>query len=410
MKDLEFVGELGLFSSASHRLLRYCGRRGNLSLPKDGEYFSFVLRLRNNSSRHYIWKEACVRVDGGQAWHWAGAALEAFSERICHIYPENMKKCLSPGTHTAVWYLDGRPVHQERFVFFRETAWQERFPIPSQKEIAQYRNPRSLRSPYIAGWLSIPPQTRFTEYTVDFQAGLLPKGTYGCLGYWSMELAGLKGLQPDKPYAQAYAGVQRLRDGQTVGIMSFWDVFCTDRLGRKQTLRPELLYPKTAIGGKAFTGEGTGARCLTPFQWESGRWYRMHLRSFRSPETGTTLVEQWILDPDTGEKHLLCCYDTKIPNSAFEGSVAVFLENFTPDTAGEVRSMVIRDPMYRRQDTGAWERVSSVYVHSQDGLPHYEGSYAFGAEENRVWMITSGVGGDWFHNGKGRQGATFELK
>lgn len=412
MKDLIFSGELGVFSSHSHGLLRRCGKRGSLSQLAQGEYFSFVLRIVNRGSRDFVWKEACVRVDGGEAWHWAGASVKAGCEGICHIFPQNMKKCAVPGEHTAVWYLDGRPVHQERFSFFRETRWEDVFPMPTRQQIAQYRNPRSLRAPYIAGWLRIPPNTRYTEYRIDFRSGHLPEGTYCCLGAWSMDLSGLKKRWPcvrsDK--IQGYAGFQKLPDGRTASILSFWDIFCTDRAEREHTLSAQPMYPRTAIGGTRFWGEGTGTRCLLPFPWEAGRWYRMHLKCFPSPETGTALVEQWVCDPDTGEKQLLCCCDTGLPDAAFVGDMAVFLENFTQATAGEVRSMEIRNAMYRREDTLCWERVSSVYVHSQAGLPHYEGSYAFGADEDRVWMITSGVGGDWFRNGKGSQGAAFTLK
>lgn len=407
MKDLEFSAQVGVFRLADHRLVRLCGREGNLAQLRSGEYFSFVLRIRNNGRKDYVWKTACVQVDGGDAWHWAGASVKAGSEGMCHIFPQNMKKCAVPGDHTAVWHLDGRAVHQERFSFFREDV----FPMPTRQEIAQYRNPRSLRSPYIAGWLHIPPEIRFTEYQIDFRAGHLPEGTYCCLGSWSMDLSGLRKRFPAvrSDSIHGYAGFQKLPGGQTASILSFWDIFCTDRTGREQTLSAEPLYPRTAMGGTRFWGEGTGTRCLLPFQWEAGRWYRMGLRCFPSPETGTTLVEQWVCDPDTGDKRLLCCCDTGLPDSAFVGNVAVFLENFTPATAGEVRSMELRGAMYRREDTKGWCGVPSVYLHSQAGLPHYEGSYHFGVRENRIQMITSGVGGDWFHNGKGRQGATFPL-
>ena len=59
---------------------------------------------------------------------------------------------------------------------------------------------------------------------------------------------------------------------------------------------------------------------------------------------------------------------------------------------------------YLRADTKQWQTITSAYLEPEDGVPQYEGSYQFGVSENRIWMITSGVGGDWFHNGKGKRG------
>lgn len=229
-----------------------------------------------------------------------------------------------------------------------------------------------------------------------------------------MDLSGLRrrfpSVRTEYPNVHGYAGLQRLADGSTAAIMSFWDMFCDDGSGKERLLRPRILWPRDPIHGDSFSGEGTGARCLTGFSWEAGRWYRMRLRSRVSPETGTTLVEQWIQNLETGKEQIISCYDTGIPNSAFVGNVAVFLENFLPETAGSVRSMELCGAMYRREDTGRWQPITQVYASSEGGLPHYEGSYDFGVKEHRLFMITSGVGGDWFGSGKGRQAAYLSLE
>ena len=246
----------------------------------------------------------------------------------------------------------------------RNTDWEALFPIPSPGEIRAYRNPQKRRSPYLCGYLQVPRNVRYTEYQVDFRAGHLPRGTYCCLGCWAMDLSGLRRHYRSVPdmYTSAYAGFQRIDDGRTVSIMSFWDISCTDRSGRQITLRPKILYPDTQIGGGEFWGEGTGARCTAPYEWEAGHWYRMHLRCVNPPDVGTTYVEQWVRDLETGEKRLLCCYDTLIPNSAFLGNAAIFLENYLWETAGQVRSMEVRNPMYRREDTGKWHRITQVLL------------------------------------------------
>ena len=45
-----------------------------------------------------------------------------------------------------------------------------------------------------------------------------------------------------------------------------------------------------------------------------------------------------------------------------------------------------------------WKQITSAYVGPNGGTPTYEGSYDFGAIGDRFWMITSGVGGDWYGN------------
>ena len=69
----------------------------------------------------------------------------------------------------------------------------------------------------------------------------------------------------------------------------------------------------------------------------------------------------------------------------------------------------VRTPAYLDADTQEWYAIASAQMHSEGGLPQYEGSYNFGADSECFWMITSGVGGDWYGNGTGQQGGTFSI-
>ena len=131
----------------------------------------------------------------------------------------------------------------------------------------------------------------------------------------------------------------------------------------------------------------------------------MLLQCGKSPETGNTTVEQWVCDLTSGRWTKLCVYDLGFAGSCFKGDVAFFLENYISSLAGEVRSMEIRNPRICLASNGQWVNISSAHMSSQGGKPKYEGSYAFGAEGDRFWMITSGVGGDWYNNGLGRSAA-----
>lgn len=59
--------------------------------------------------------------------------------------------------------------------------------------------------------------------------------------------------------------------------------------------------------------------------------------------------------------------------------------------------------VYTAQVNKSRTTLTTIYVASANGLPQYEGSYDFGVSDGHLWMITSGVGGDWFNNGKGKK-------
>ena len=289
--------------------------------------------------------------------------------------------------------------------------WEAVFDFPSEAEIENYQKTSCTRSPYIAGWLVIPEKTKYTEYSVDFRADYLPEGTYCSLGSWKMDYSYLENLYESISIGNihAYAGFQNLEGGEKVGIMSFWDVYGINN-GTKTTIRAERLYPKVTDKSEAFAGEGTGAHCIVPYKWKAEHWYRMHLRCVTSKENGNTIVEQWVCDLETGVYTLLCAYDTKAKGAMFEGSIAVFLENFLTQHAGEIRTMEVCNAKYLDANTKKWKKITEAYLTAQGGLPSYEGSYNFGSSGDRFWMITSGVGGDWYNNGNGKMGGYYTVK
>lgn len=397
----------------ANRYLRSCGNRADLSELDADTYLTFSICLQNHGNGSFQWEQAHVQVDDGKICRWPRGQVAPASRVRLYIANKHMKQFLTPGTHEVTWYFDGQAVHKQRFVLTDNMQWDTVFPCPSAAQIASYRNPKRYRSPYIAGWLDILPETRYTEYSIDFRAAHLPRGTYCCLGGWKMDHSHMeklfKTVRLESGGIHAYAGFQRLQDGTMVSIMSFWDVFCQDALGRETMIRAKRLHPATTVGSDSFWGEGNGARCIAPYAWKADHWYRMHLKSMVSRDTGMTIVEQWVSDLETGESTMLCRYDTGIVNSSFRGSIAIFLENFQPETAGEIRSMEVRNAKFRNADTKQWEQLQSVYVTAQSDEPKTEGSYNFGVSGDRIWMITSGVGGDWYHNGKGKQGTYFTL-
>ena len=65
---------------------------------------------------------------------------------------------------------------------------------------------------------------------------------------------------------------------------------------------------------------------------------------------------------------------------------------------------------YLEESTNTWKLIDQIYLSSNGGMPNYDGSYNFGINDGKIYMITSGVGGDWFGNGKGKQGDFYTIK
>jgi len=396
--DVQCQAEIAVYSISQERYVRSCGQVADLSALGTDEYYSFVLNYTSLGSQTKEIRNFYVRVDDGPKWAWASSSLSPHTKHSAHIYYSNMKNLMKPGTHKAVWYMNDTPVMTQSFTLTSAADWYGRFPIPSAAEIQYANQTAAVRSPYLCGWLDIGSSVRYSEYAVDFKADFLPKATYCALANVKMDFSGLekkyKNVHTDG-HISLYAGFQR-RWNEYITIMSAWDIYYTDKNGVEHTLRPRQIYPdKIYIGNGSFGGEGTGLQMLMPFDWEANHWYRMLLQCGQS-ENGTTTVEQWVCDLETGKWTLMCKCDTGLPDSCFVGPCAFFLENFDNDLAGEVRAMEVANVRIREVGKSSWRSIRSASLSSNGGLPHYNGSYAYGADENSFFMITSGAGGDWF--------------
>lgn len=269
--------------------------------------------------------------------------------------------------------------------------WQKLIAWPTDAEIDESNSTAALRSPYLYAWLTV--NRKYTQYTVDFKADYVPNGTYCCLGQFDLDYSALK--KTYKSYKQeyqgvaGYAGLQRLENGEMKAILSFWDVNCTTKKGQPKTIRATLIYPAGKTGD-SFGGEGTGAHYLADYDWQPGRWYRMKLQIGTSKATGNTTVEQSFQDLTTKEWTKTCAYDLGVKSVKFQGSACVFLENFAPRYAGEIRTMECKN--FKIVDSGKRTvKLTGIEAGNQEGA--YQGSASFGVEKDTLYMITTGVTG-----------------
>lgn len=262
--------------------------------------------------------------------------------------------------------------------------------FPSEQQVMEFDKTAVNRSPYLCGWLDIEPEMKFTEYSIDFKADHLAYGTYFSCANIRMDLSSLEQMYNEvsmDSWLSFYAGVQMWEPGKGSGsIMSFWDINCKNEAGELSTVRAELLYPENETATD-FDHEGNGVLYLNDYEWKEGCWYRMLLQCGRSEENGHTLVEQWICNLETEEWTQMCCYDTGLTDSCFVGQTAVFLENYLSEYAGDIRTIEYKNIRIHPKDSEQWMPIRQVTMSLESG----SGSYAFGADDEQFWMITTGL-------------------
>lgn len=387
---------INIFNSETNEYIRSVDTTVDISEIAENEYFSFALKIECEGEGSYELENICVAVNGDKPYSLGGTTLAGGKSVVAYISYEDMNNFSSHGVYSCIWSSGGKELYRGNYSVNKDMNWSEVLDMPSQEQIDAYNSESQLRSPYVAGWLQAPSDVTYSEYVIDFKADHLPLGTYCCLGNWNMDMSALK-----QQYAEVeifgingYAGFQNIDTGEKIAIMSFWDIYAKDENGSDVTIRAQRVYPETTDRSESFDNEGVGVHCSVNYDWEENHWYRMHLKCVTNPQTGNSMVEQWVCDLETGVYTLLVAYDLGYADSSFMGNMAVFLENYLTQYSGDVRSMEIRNAKYLDNATGEWEDFTGieVYINGTVEVTEYHGTYNYGIYEDRVWFITSGVG------------------
>lgn len=276
--------------------------------------------------------------------------------------------------------------------------WEECMDMPDEEQM-EASNGRE-RSPYIAFWVNYPDVEKAIEYSVDVHTDHDPITTYYCPINWTTDVSSLEEQYESvyNDFADAiggYCGFQRLEDGSKVFIMTLWDIFCKDSDGNVEIIAPEVIYPEN--GGEAAQegdAEGNYVHCIVPFDWKSGRDYRILLQQSDSDTTGNAVFTTWICDLAENEWVEMASFDSGVPD-IYLGKSGGFLENFDEAYAGDVRTMEMSNMKAKAKDSSDWVAAESVTVmlNSSIGIDDYVGSANFGSDGASFWAITSGVDG-----------------
>ena len=268
--------------------------------------------------------------------------------------------------------------------------WKQCMNLPSLREQLSYRTEDV--APYIVFCPEFNGSNRYCEYAVDFRAEYLPNATYVAIADWRIESDQLnrqyKSVWQD--YGNGgYCGFQALEDGTRVAILTIWDKFCMDSDGHGTVYRPNQVYPANdAYAERVINGaEGTFLHSHIPYLWKENHDYRALLR-LANNEGGNARLLFSVCDLETNEWTLLAIYELGY-GEAYMGNFMMFFENYLPQYAGRVRTLLIRNCRVRERN-GRWIPARSGYFLQNFSHP---GSYNYGARGDSYWVITCGIPG-----------------
>ncbi|MEY8232284.1 S-layer homology domain-containing protein [Oscillospiraceae bacterium 50-16] len=396
--DLTISFKTAVYSISKETFVRWVDEPASQGECGPDEYVTVCPIVKNTSGAAVTLQNIYVRIDGGEELRWAkDITLEPGKSVQLYIYHSN-EKYLTPGLHTAALYAGDALLASGRFSIGRD--WPEIFKFPSEEQVAA--RPADRRSLYLSTWLSVDSDVRYDAYCVDFKSDHIPYGTYSAVFNGYMDYSSLKEQYvsvDNGGHIGLYGGLQQGAEGkESNSILTMWDIYCTDKNGKKTIIHPERTYTaeKTDIDKLIGGAEGEGSQTLLPYNWQAGRWYRMLLRCGASETTGNTTVEQWFQDLTTGDWTHMCTYDIGVKNSCFKGSMAVFSENFLKQYAGGVRSLEFTN--VRIHTSEGWRDVTSTgpiksRVDKTGVLADIYGSWEAGTDDSTFYMISTGVPG-----------------
>lgn len=277
-------------------------------------------------------------------------------------------------------------------------SWEDKINCPTLEQIRIHNDTSGYKAPYITAAFRAVDENDgyYIGYSVDFKADFIPPYTYCGLNCFRLDYDSLrKEWGYDKidngGYPFAYTGFQRKSKKDSpehISLLSIWETYCY-RGEKIDTIRPTLIYPEEEET-KFYNNEGLYASYRPEYLWKPGKWYRLVILLGTSEATGCTTIEQRVCDLETKEWTKLCVFDLGAPNIFFKGSVLAFLENWCPKTAGEIRTMELKNVRTLNAYSKTWINKTKVYLTSaKDGK--FSGSSQYGTDETTFWMISTGV-------------------
>ncbi|HXT41628.1 MAG TPA: DUF3472 domain-containing protein [Candidatus Angelobacter sp.] len=187
-----------------------------------------------------------------------------------------------------------------------------------------------------------------------------------------------------------YFGMQELRSPTNkVVIFSVWDPTRGDD-ANKVPLEQRVEVLHEGVGAKAtrFGGEGTGGKCLWPYQWETNETCRFAVRA--SVEGEKTSYEGWFFDNHAKAWKHLVTFRTHTGGKPMRGFYS-FIEDFRRDgrSAGEVRRARFGNG-WLRSTTGEWISLNRAKFTASNAEWESKENIDAGIAEGRFYLATGG--------------------
>ena len=287
--------------------------------------------------------------------------------------------------------------------------WHSYMSLPAAYDQQHYRT--SDTAPYIVCTPDFGDVVHYYEYSVEFRAEHLPNATYlSVLNWYTVS------NQLNRQYKEVtrdfglagYCGFQSLADGKRVAIMSIWDTFCKDTAGRTTVIRAKQTYPEASLSEKyrqqyvdgvpvQWGDEGRFVQCMVDYDWKEDHSYRACIQIFNTYTGKSAELVFGVHDLETGEWTLLMRFELGYDEAYMLGG-CVFLENYLPRYAGELRSMVLSNfEVTDYHGKGVVRARGATFSQNYD----HAGSYNFGSDGSRFWAITTGIPGRGRNPGRG---------
>ena len=269
--------------------------------------------------------------------------------------------------------------------------WDSHMSLPSAYEQTSYK--ANDIAPYITFWPDLGSHGKYSEFSVDFRAEHLPRGTYLAVFNWWMESEELnrKYTSVTNDFGVAgYCGFQVHENGTHAAILTVWDKFCTDKNGRTTVYKANQVYPENGkYSARDYKGaEGSFLHTIVPYDWKEDHDYRALLQIGQNWGTHNANVAFWVCDLETNAWTLLVQYELGYDEVYLTGTCS-FLENYITEYAGQVRSMILSNYRANSYDSGWVAARSGSFALGYD----HPGSYNYGSTSNGFWAITTGIPG-----------------
>lgn len=229
---------------------------------------------------------------------------------------------------------------------------------------------------------------KFDSFMIDFQGVKTQSSTFWALCNWQMDLTEFKKSHEKVTGGGGQGGFQKTENGQSA-VLSIWDLFYHEN-GKQKTLKAKLMYPEGA--SRSFKGQGTGRNIISEFCWESDKWYRLVIKSWKDIETGNTFIGEWVKDIEAGRWQLISYFDTNLKDSFIIGALSQFQENHDEKNFGSENSFKIKNIYAHDIQKKIWISINTAtfyYDLAYSGL-NTVGTHKFVAEED-YFYASSGL-------------------